>query len=1122
MKKLAVLITILLLLVSAHALGSKNKLVIALPEEPEQQVLFEILSLSFGVQDDTQETIQPYAVKQWHRGSHVVLEANEAYEGIPPAIQTIVIKFIPDNQARLMLLEKGEIDVLEEIETLPERIKEAVGRYSLRQFSPLHLREDSPSAGLKAVAAKGGGSRAWTILATYQIPNGSSGLAWDGSYLYSGIYGANGDEIYRIDPSDGSYTLLFTGPQGDAFGLTHDGSYLWTTDHPSNPAQAMEMDWAGAPLSSFNLPAQYMSGIAYDGGDFWVAAYYPHPAQIYLVDNTGSILRQFDAVDDQPWDLCLQGSDLWMADYYGDTLYKIDSSDGSLLDSHASEYSDPAGIVYDGTYLWYCDEGTGGYDNLYKVDLLGSGTPDINVPLTYHDFGTVTIGDDDTWNVTVENAGDDDLVISGVDFTSTDLTTTASFPMTINPSNQDIIPIVYEPTVLGALNATATINSNDPIDPETDLTIDGHGVAPGPEINRPETAHDYGAVRVYGSTQWLMEVQNLGDTTLTISGITSDDSHFSVDPRLSFPMDIAVLESVDLGIWFRPLTATTYSATLTITSNDADESPLYVTLEGSGTDAAQPIGNTLWNYLIDADPYDNSPKAMAHILDINGDGLDDVIVASEDDYVRCFNGAASGTGDVIWELEIYSGSLYQQNDLAISPDMDDDGYEDVVVGTTGGDRSIHMISGKTGEIIWTHDTDEYGDGGWVYQVDCRYDYNDDGIPDVLAATGDDSGDIGPKRVYCLNAINGVSIWERPLNGPVFSVIGVENFTADGKPDVIAGASTEDESQGRVYAISGATGNLYWNQPFNPPGTSVWALANIDDITGDAVKDVMIGDFSFSGGNFIGLRSTNGAQQFSLANGALVLRFVELDDVNSDGHPDFAAGHAGTTARVIDPYAGAFVWSHGLLDKSWNVERIADVNNDGINDVAVGTLFSNNYCYFLDGTDGSEIHSVNYGTPLDSLTTIPDVVNDGSWEMIAGGRNGMVTCLSGGTAVGPNTAPGAPVIEGPAIGKPGRILRFTVRADDKQENSLLYYIEWGDNLNSGWIGPYRSGEEIAVHHHWSASRIYRIRAKAKDPFGLESDWSPRHEVNISVIVPNWLSEPSDTPHFEGDHLETEIH
>ena len=841
-------------------------------------------------------------------------------------------------------------------------------------------------------------NREWTIVASYPIPEGAAGLAYDGTYLYCGIYGANGGRIYQIDPSNGNYSLLFTGPQGDAFGLTYDGSYLWTTDHPGSssiPAVAMQLDMSGNLISEFNLPAHYMSGIAYDDGDFWVAAYYEPEAVIYKVDTLGTIITQFDAPDDQPWDLCIEHGDLWMADYYGDALYKINASNGTLLETHPSEHSDPAGIVFDGTYLWYCDNGSG-YDQdlLYKVDLGGAGTPAINIPNTNYPFGTVTVGDSASWNCYVYSVGTSNLEVTDVTITGTnasDVSYDLDLPVTIIPGANIVIPFKYLPTETGLLNCIATVSSSDPLTPEVEITMTGEAVNPGPSIFVPESTHNYGLVRLNALTRWFMEIENSGDETLIISSIYSDDDCFFVDQDVSFPINIGVLGSKMVGIWFSPDQPTSYDATISIESNSVDKSIFEVSVTGSSNDVDYPIGYTLWNYMINVS-WDNSPKAIDYISDINGDGVDDVIVCSEDYFIRCFNGNSSGTADVLWDFEIYSGYVYSYRGLDIIEDINGDGYQDVIVGTAGGDRSIRAISGKDGTSIWIHDTHEYGGGGWVYQVNCKFDYNGDGHTDVLAATGDDADDIGPKRVYCLDALTGLSIWERPLGGPVFSVIGIEDCTGDGQPDVLAGASNENESIGYAYGINGATGGTIWT--FTTTSSSVWALEQIDDVNDDEVSDVIIGDFS---GFYYILNPVNGADIYSGGVGsAIILQLIKLDDVNGDGFSDIAVAHStNSNVQVINGSTGSILWYHSVADQPWNASRIGDVSGDGINDLVVGTLYANNYAYFLNGVDGSELHSINFGTPVDAIGSIPDIVGDNSMEMVAGGRNGAVYCYSGG-------------------------------------------------------------------------------------------------------------------------------
>ncbi len=840
-------------------------------------------------------------------------------------------------------------------------------------------------------------NREWSIVASYSVPGKASGLAWDGTYLYFGNYGVNGDHVYQFDPSSGNTSVLFTNPAiDDSYGMTYDGTSLWIIDQPASsaqPALATELDMSGNILSTFSLPDHYMSGIAYDNDDYWVCTYYPDPGTTYKVDNTGSPLSQFTPPADQPWDICLEGTDLWIADYNANMLFKLNQS-GTVLEQHPSENIKPAGIVFDGNYLWYVDGQLGSNSTLYKVDLGGAGTPAINIPERSHDYGTVTVGTSESWNMEVQNTGTADLTITGIVIPAGQpLSTTFSPPMVIQPGNSSDIPITYEPTQTGTLNTSITVQSNDPINPQEDVALLGEAVNAGPSIVVPEKSHDYGLVRMNAFKRWFLEIQNIGNETLEISEINPSEEVFIVDEETIFPIEINPLDSVMVGIWFNPAGPgqIAYNGTLEIVNNDPAQNPVVITLEGENNDTQWPIGEPLWYYYIQ-DDYDASPKAIHPLQDITGDDVDEVVVCSEDNYIRCFNGNSSGEADVMWKAYVYSGNVAYQNGLTVIPDINDDGYEDVIVGTTGGDRSVIAISGKTGTVLWKFQTSTYGGvGGWVYQVDVSYDYNGDGFPDVLAAVSDGDGS-GPARIFAVNGKNSDVIWDCYTGGPNFSVIGVRDFNGDNIPDAIGGASNASEDQGYVYGISGADGNIEWT--FETGGSSVWALGQLNDINGKGVQDIIAGDF---GGNYYFLDTENGNELFagSLGFSNIILRFAELDDVNGDGYPDFVPGYSGSNATVINGYDGSNVWLEPIADKAWNVARIGDVSGDGINDVIIGTLFSNNFCYFINGVNGEILHSIDYNEPIDAINAIPDIVGDHSMEMVAGGRNGKVYCYSGG-------------------------------------------------------------------------------------------------------------------------------
>ncbi|HSG67472.1 MAG TPA: T9SS type A sorting domain-containing protein, partial [Bacteroidales bacterium] len=187
------------------------------------------------------------------------------------------------------------------------------------------------------------------------------------------------------------------------------------------------------------------------------------------------------------------------------------------------------------------------------------------------------------------------------------------------------------------------------------------------------------------------------------------------------------------------------------------------------------------------------------------------------------------------------------------------------------------------------------------------------------------------------------------------------------------------------------GTVIWM--FNTGGTSVWALEQLSDVNGDGYLEVIAGDF---GGNVYIIDPNGwGIIESASVGSNIIIRFAKLDDVNNDGHPDILLAYSGTNGVVLSGYDLSTVWFTSLADKAWVADRIGDVTGDAINDAIIGTLFTNNYCYFMDGVNGEELLSVAYYTPLDAIRAIPDIVGDLSMEMVAGGRNGRVYCYSGG-------------------------------------------------------------------------------------------------------------------------------
>jgi 5-hydroxyisourate hydrolase-like protein (transthyretin family) len=91
-------------------------------------------------------------------------------------------------------------------------------------------------------------------------------------------------------------------------------------------------------------------------------------------------------------------------------------------------------------------------------------------------------------------------------------------------------------------------------------------------------------------------------------------------------------------------------------------------------------------------------------------------------------------------------------------------------------------------------------------------------------------------------------------------------------------------------------------------------------------------------------------------------------------------------------------------------------------------------------------------------------------------------------------PSKPLIQGQKKGIPGTEYEYTFISWD-DEKQVWYFIEWGDGINTSWLGPYNSGNKLIINHTWNETGEYTIRAKAKDIDNRESDWG-----KLSISMP----------------------
>lgn len=857
-----------------------------------------------------------------------------------------------------------------------------------------------------------GVSSAQTVLATYDIHDHASGLAYDGRNIWYGRYGTYGEWIYKFDTVLEQIVdslNLGTSNLDDAYGLTWDGQYLWVTNHIGADF-TLQFDTLGTIVYSFQNPSDYMSGLAWNGSELYMADYYNPDGAIYRVTTGGLIVENFPAPDTQPWDLAWDGSTLWMCDYWSDWIYQIDPVTHQVLFSFPTPITEPAGITWDGNYLWVCDEGQGySLDHLYKIDPFGGGTPQIQLSTSSLPFGFVALGLTPHLTLSITNVGDADLTVTdmpidqfGGDFWVDPL---VSLPFVLSIGTTVNVDIYYGPLNFGSSSGLLHVQSDDPINPDVTVDLSGYGIYPDQTVSVSTTFINFGAIWVAQGdalTGRPFEIYNLGALPLNLISLVIDDPAFFVEGFQSGPL--TSMDTLAVTVFFMPEQAITYTATMTLTTDDPATPTVDVFLSGVGVEAAFNQGDVIWQYQATEPATFTGFNSLKYTDDVNGDQIPEMLGANENYLVYCWNGQSAGTADVFWTFDtgwdpLRTGPVEYQRGMVAAPDLNGDGIGDVALGTGGGSRTIFAVSGANGTEIWQLDTHNFGgQGGWVYEVSCEDDWNNDGVWDVLAAVGGPTGSSDPKSVFLLSGPDGSLIWRAHLGETVYSVRRLEDVDNDGYAEVVCGTSPGTTTY-YVKRLNGQDGSVDWNHQVD---NVVFSLNRIDDLNGDNVADVAV---AAALGGVYALSGSDGSEIWHVPSMGINYYLEVTEDLNGNGYDDILVTSVSGTFYALEGADGSIIWSLPLGSNVLSLAIVPDVTGDGIDDACCGIMSGSFYA--VSGADGSVLFSYTQGGgssyAFDAVYWLPDIDNSGAVEFVGSTRDGYAYCFSGGDlAAPPNT------------------------------------------------------------------------------------------------------------------------
>jgi hypothetical protein len=312
-------------------------------------------------------------------------------------------------------------------------------------------------------------------------------------------------------------------------------------------------------------------------------------------------------------------------------------------------------------------------------------------------------------------------------------------------------------------------------------------------------------------------------------------------------------------------------------------------------------------------------------------------------------------------------------------DVDKDGIPDFVIGDPGyaSERippTFWIVSGRDGGVLRRVVITQEGPSSDCFCVDGGADIDGDGIPDLLIASAS-YGSPGSGSVTLVSGKSGAVLWRSAICGTPSGVIAhhgehwlqfVHDFNGDGVPDLAALCLKSGEACGTLVVRSGRTADSLIQLPVKDEcGSDIAGFTPLEDVDSDGAPDFAV----LMGGRAecrASLRAYSTAKKTmiwehrsDLAWGTSA-RLAGLGDLDADGVRDLAVTFDDTVA-VVSGRTGKLLYGIGsppkdgnLTEFGWEFAVVGDIDHDQVPDFALSETdsgFSNGQIHMRSGVDG---------------------------------------------------------------------------------------------------------------------------------------------------------------------------